>query len=323
MLRIHFTAEDLSRVRLRPSPDPMWELLLSLHLLQGREAPVVFGDWRRQARARLDRRYAPLLQLAPPLGDSPDFLTPPGVSDVDEGIDAVAATPTRALRADLRPLQHSRRPPYWAAGLAAGAKETRRELGGTLRRYYRTAVEPLWPTVRSRVDQDRARRAKALADGGVERLLSTLNPLVRWRDLTLEMPYPGSQDVHLDGRSLVLVPSFFCWRLPITLRDPGLPPVLVFPIEHDPSSVLRTDGERDAARSLAALLGRTRAAVLRAAALGGTTTELAGRVGVSIASASQHTSVLRDAGLLTTHRMGSAVHHAPTPLGLSLLGVDR
>ena len=34
MLRIHFTAEDLTRVRVRADPHPLWEVLLSLHLLQ-------------------------------------------------------------------------------------------------------------------------------------------------------------------------------------------------------------------------------------------------------------------------------------------------
>jgi DNA-binding transcriptional ArsR family regulator len=42
-------------------------------------------------------------------------------------------------------------------------------------------------------------------------------------------------------------------------------------------------------------------------------------VGISLAAASQHASVLRDAGLITTHRQGSAVLHVLTPLGAELL----
>lgn len=57
------------------------------------------------------------------------------------------------------------------------------------------------------------------------------------------------------------------------------------------------------------------AAVLRTIADGCSTTELAGRVGISLAAASQHASVLRDAGLITTHRQGSGVLHVLTPLG--------
>jgi DNA-binding transcriptional ArsR family regulator len=52
------------------------------------------------------------------------------------------------------------------------------------------------------------------------------------------------------------------------------------------------------------------------------TSELARRVGVSAASVSQHTSVLREARLIQTSRAGKAVLHTITPLGAALLG-DR
>ncbi|MDQ3790634.1 MAG: winged helix-turn-helix domain-containing protein, partial [Actinomycetota bacterium] len=68
-----------------------------------------------------------------------------------------------------------------------------------------------------------------------------------------------------------------------------------------------------------ALLGRTRAAVLLAIAERPhlNTTELARRLGTSLASASQHVTVLREAGLTITNRHnGSAMHH------LSNLGED-
>ncbi|GAA0823009.1 hypothetical protein ACFQVD_34090 [Streptosporangium amethystogenes subsp. fukuiense] len=46
------------------------------------------------------------------------------------------------------------------------------------------------------------------------------------------------------------------------------------------------------------------------------------RVGISPATASQHTAVLRNAGLLTTGRMGGAVLHTPPPPGSALLSGD-
>ncbi len=42
-------------------------------------------------------------------------------------------------------------------------------------------------------------------------------------------------------------------------------------------------------------------------------------MGISLAAASQHASVLRNAGLITTRRRGSAVLHVLTPLGAELL----
>jgi DNA-binding transcriptional ArsR family regulator len=71
--------------------------------------------------------------------------------------------------------------------------------------------------------------------------------------------------------------------------------------------------------AVAALLGQTRAAVLAGTADGTSTTELARRAGVSLAAASQHATVLRDAGLISTHWHGRAVRHTLTPLGAALL----
>lgn len=66
-------------------------------------------------------------------------------------------------------------------------------------------------------------------------------------------------------------------------------------------------------------MGRTRAAVLAAAADGCSTTGLARRLGISPATASQHASVLRRAALITTRRDGKAVLHTTTHLGTALL----
>jgi predicted transcriptional regulator len=96
-------------------------------------------------------------------------------------------------------------------------------------------------------------------------------------------------------------------------------PALVFPIEHDLSWMRRLPPAASD-RSLVALLGRTRTFILTTTAAGFcTTTQLAHRAGVSIASASQHATVLRDTGLITSRRQGSCVIHAITPLGTTLI----
>jgi DNA-binding transcriptional ArsR family regulator len=70
--------------------------------------------------------------------------------------------------------------------------------------------------------------------------------------------------------------------------------------------------------ALVALLGATRAEVLTAAT-GCTTTDLGARVGISAASASYHATILRNAGLLATKRVGSSVQHTRSDLGQALL----
>ncbi|MFC9257864.1 ArsR/SmtB family transcription factor [Amycolatopsis thailandensis] len=48
--------------------------------------------------------------------------------------------------------------------------------------------------------------------------------------------------------------------------------------------------------------------------------ELADRLGISAAAVSRHTTVLRDAGLITSRRHRAVVLHNLTPVGSALLG---
>ncbi|MFD1271279.1 hypothetical protein ACFQ51_02890 [Streptomyces kaempferi] len=57
-------------------------------------------------------------------------------------------------------------------------------------------------------------RSRALLDGGTQALLEGLRPMARWNAPVLEVNYPVERDLYLDGRGLLLVPSYFCWRLP-------------------------------------------------------------------------------------------------------------
>jgi DNA-binding transcriptional ArsR family regulator len=195
-----------------------------------------------------------------------------------------------------------------------------------MERYRELALSPYWAHIQAAIESDRMRRARALLDGGVAGLLDSFRPLARWESGVLEIHgYPESRELHLDGRGLLLVPSFFCAGTPVALADPDLPPVLVYPVDRlgglVPAEVgggasTRAGAGRDA---LAALLGRTRAAVLEATDAGCTTGEVARRLRISPAAASQHATVLRNAGLLVSHRDRNTVLHTLTPLGRAIL----
>ncbi|MFI8964886.1 ArsR/SmtB family transcription factor [Streptomyces sp. NPDC053493] len=322
MLRIHFTGNDLAGVRMAAQPDVLWETILSFHRLRDRRGSVVYGEWRSEARIRLGAETRLLAALVPGRGYFPDFLTPPqGILGLDEGLDAVRATPPGRLHTELALIGAARsgRPavPSALRALADGGTEPLGRLLAALRSYHRAAVEPYWSHIQARVEADRAMRGRALLDGGADELLASLPPMLRWRSPVLEADYPVDRDVHLDGRGLLLQPSYFCRGTPVVLRDPGLPPVLVYPITHCEAPTVRPPGGLP---SLAKLVGHTRSAVLSAIGEGGTTSELARRAGVSLASASQHAGVLREAGLVATLRNGNAVLHTLTPLGAALLG---
>lgn len=324
MLRIHFSGNDLAGVRMAARPDVLWETILSFHRLRDRRGSMVFREWRSEARVRLGAETRLLAALVPGRGYFPDFLTPPqGILGVDEALDAIRATPPGRIHAEVALLGTTRagRPAVPAAlrALAEGASEPLGRLVAALRGYHRAAVEPYWSHIQARVETDRALRGRALLDGGAEELLASLPPMLRWRSPVLEADYPVERDVHLDGRGLLLQPSYFCRGTPVVLRDPGLPPVLVYPVTHCEAPTVREPG----LPSLAKLVGHTRSAVLSAIGDGGTTSELARRAGVSLASASQHAGVLREAGLVATLRHGNAVLHTLTPLGAALLGGAR
>lgn len=317
MLRIHFTAADLGSLRLAPTPDPLWESLLSQHVLAGGKGPAALGAWRRRALARLTPHMRILLRLAPATGYSPDFLTPTtGLPGIEAGIDAVLATSPEQVRADLDRMSVQRPLPRWAQRLAEGDRQALRGLAAAMRDYFDAVLASSWGRISAQIAGERARGARAMTDRGVDRLLATLHPAVRWEAPVLRVAYPEDRDLHLDGRGLVLVPSFFCWGRPVTLRAADRPPVLVYPIDHDERDSGRTD------RDLVALLGRTRAAILAAAHRhphGCTTGDLARAVEVSASSASEHITTLRGAGLLRSRPSGKHMLHVVTDLGHALL----
>lgn len=316
-LRIFFGAEDLARIHVCAGPDPMWETVLSMHILQTQRGPIVFDEWRRQRRQRLGSSARLLLALNPAFGAFPDFLTPAsGVTDLDAGLDMMLSTPRSQLCAELSALDLPPGTDSWARAVAGNDVEALHELGRLFRGYHRSAVRPVWESVVTEVGAERQRLAQAFLRGGPAAVLSGLSRCLGggWRQPVLDIDYPVRRDLHLNGRGLLLVPSYFCWKNAVTLVDAALVPVLVYPAPRTRLPV-RPKGDQP----LSTLIGTTRAAVLRALETPHSTTALAQRAGTSIPSASRHASVLRDAGLIVTERHDGAVLHSLTELGIALL----
>jgi DNA-binding transcriptional ArsR family regulator len=342
MLRIHFTDVDLARTRLGGSPNPLWEITASLHRFQTRKGRWAYAEWHRTTRVRLQERGLDralreiLLPLFPRASYFPDFLTPAeSVEGLDPGLEALLATPPRRVLAEVARLDRVVGAPSWAPRLAE--RETREELVRAIRAYHHAAIAPHGEQIQARVEAERAMRCRALLDGGVEGMLTGLGPAMRWRRPVLHVAFPSEdRDLHLNGRGLTLVPSYFCWHTPTTLADPRLPPVLVYPLHRETSAPRLgspdspgTRGARHAAgptdypAALTGLLGRARAGVLCAAAVGATNGEIARAVGISAASASRCATALRAAGLITSNRCGASVLHTLTPAGAAVLRAGR
>jgi DNA-binding transcriptional ArsR family regulator len=293
--RVHFNVNDLSRISVMPGLGSTAEAVFGLELI-GRGGVGLFEPWRRRVLDRLGAWSGPVCQLAAQVRPVPDLLWM------------------------IEPSQ----PRHWADRAA------RVRIARILKEFHRVAIQPYWSRIAAVLEGERNGLGRIVTAGGVERMLSTLHPDIRWRAPVLEVPGNGSGDIYLGGRGLVLAPSLFLSSGATVVDDvrrDGGRQVLVFPAAVDPAAgpaMWSLDGTadpapRDSDGALGALVGRTRAAVLQALADACTTTELAQRLGISPAGASQHTSVLREAGLVASRRSRNMVLHSVTPLGLAII----
>jgi len=323
--RIHFTPADLEHTRIGPALSPIGETTMAMSLLWcPYQSRTLFSPWRNRSCGRLTAQMKPLVPLVPKGTRGIDLQTlTGGMPTIEQGVQGLLSTPRDSLLAELEALHRVCALPRSAWDVADPDTDARRRLAGAVHATYRALVEPYWPRVDAQLRAEQALHSRTLRLAGADRLLAGLqSQRIRWHSPVLEVLLPGSVETRLSGRGLVIVPSVFVGEIPALLSDPNsedAPPQLIVPAVHDSRGDHLWAPPRPAAAALAALMGRTRAAVLSTIADGCTTTELAGRAGISPASASQHATVLRDAGLITTSRQGSAVLHMLTPLGASLL----
>ncbi|WP_051731698.1 hypothetical protein [Kitasatospora phosalacinea] len=185
-------------------------------------------------------------------------------------------------------------------------------------------ILPYWSRMQARLEIERDVRGRMAITNGIEFLLAGLHPKVTWESSQLRIASELDMDIRLNGQGLILCPSLFLPAKTCVLvrseRQTGAP-ALVFSVPLDLDD-LEEETEVDGDRALAALVGATRAAALRALSESGTTGDLSDRLGISLSGASKQATVLREAGLITTLRNRTTATHTLTPLGLALLQRD-
>ncbi len=192
-------------------------------------------------------------------------------------------------------------------------------------------MQPHWSQVRDHLTSVLEARRDIMGRDGIEALLNSLGPGIRWKAPVLEIESDVTCRIEPSGRGLLLSPSLFLQGagavVPSLPGAAGSGPVLVYP-DHpgDRCGSPLDEGLPSAPavpsrpqESLAALVGRTRAAILYALRDGYSNGELAENLGISPAAVSQHTGTLRNAGLISTRRSGGQVVHTVTALGRHLL----
>ncbi|MFE0514703.1 ArsR/SmtB family transcription factor [Streptomyces sp. NPDC058964] len=308
---------------------PLHELELAARALQSRSQPARLDAWRHRARAQLSARARMALALLPAVGCSPDFLSPARAGGVEELLEQVRSTPREHIRTNL--LETARRRPSlpaWTRRLADDVSLFA-ELCTGLGDLHTSLLAPHLARFTAYLQADRALRLQQLLAGGVEQLLTQANPQwMRWNPPVLEvrMANGADRDLHLDGEGFLLIPSMFCTRAIVT---DGPPVSVSYPACQDgrPGELTIPASVPGQARPIGAstLLGRTRTTVLTTIAehQGCSTKELAARAGIAPASASEHATVLREAGLIRSLRHRNSMLHSLTPLGLALLNTSE
>ncbi|QIS10849.1 ArsR/SmtB family transcription factor [Nocardia arthritidis] len=332
MKRVVLTSEDLLRVRIGAPLGALGETLLASRMLR-RARPAIFDGWRSTVLREIPCDFGMLADLVPNIYDFVDLITPTrGARSLPEGLEALRLVSREELRREIgctvrRLAESGDRPlPGWTAKLPDADGTALRELATAVEAFHDVAFGGRWAHVQSYLESAADRMARVMATEGVYGLFAALRPHVRWRTPVLEvMRLRGRHDVRLNGRGLVVVPSIFVWPEPLLLSsciETGGPYTLIVPVLRDIGDLATAWGPRPPNEALTALLGRTRAAALQAIADGCTTTQLAGQLAISPATASEHASILRDAGLIESTRHRNSVRHQLTTLGAALLDGD-
>lgn len=323
MTALRFGPGDALRCRFAVSA--MWETHVAVRVLTGRHHVPMYKPWianRQRAASEVD--LAALCAVAPHVGYTPDFLTPPpppGASSFAAELERIRRTPLDRVSTELTRCRDQSSNPYGDL-LDRFLDDPQRALDrlvAALQVAWSVLLEPDWPLVRRILEDDVAYRGTCLTEGGLAGLFDDLHPNLAWHDDLLVATRATDRDRDLAGAGLLLMPSAFTWPHVSVIVDPLYQPTLVYPARG--TARLWTDAPPPPDR-LARLLGRTRATILAALDQPATTSGLADLHHLSLGTVSGHLHALHDAGLANKRRSGHQICYWRTPLGQELIDIS-
>ena len=317
------SAADLRRTRFAYSP--LAEVAESLHMIASGRIHFLHRGWFTAVREELHRVDMRLLTgIVPPRPLIADFLFA-GAADtattIEDQLKLVAGMSAPELRREIEEVWQSEPIP-------APVREVVDDPGGpgrvadALWRYWSAAVGPYWRPMRATLDEDVAFRATELTKGGVGAMLAGLHASVTIAGDVLHIDKPVASQQELAGVGMVLVPSVFVWPNAIFATSESGPCSLTYAARGVGNLWSQMETAVTCEDPLAALLGRSRAAILTSLALPMTTTELAIKLGQSAPAVSQHLAVLRRSSLAASSRAGRRVLYRRTALADSIVAAN-
>lgn len=322
VLSVQLTVNDVGALRFTFSP--LAEVTQSLRQLASGSVDPRYRGWFERVRGRLR-------------GPGTDVLTdvvtrsPRLVALLCAAPSDLGTTMQRQLRV-LRDVPRGQLERWGTADEGAAARESLRFLRGgpealadLLWQYWTVALEPHWATMRAVLEQDVAFRATEQTRHGTTAMIRGLHPAVDLTDGLLTLPSTVESRHIAAGSGLVLVPCVFADPAPALARDDGVDGNVPCALLYRARGIDRLwspDRKVPDGNSLAALLGRRRAAILTCLDLPMSTSELAVRLGQTRPSVSQHLAVLRRSGLVTSWRSGRWVLYRQTRLAEDMVGAN-
>jgi DNA-binding transcriptional ArsR family regulator len=332
MITIPLTIEDLTKVRIAPSP--LWETIASFGVLLHHGRHTVHAPWVARTRRVLPGTdLSALLAAMCTERACPDFLTPPpeaSVATFGEELERLRVTPQEVMLEEVEALVRvekelfDRLDPTQERLLEIYLKDPEgslKRLVDTLRRYHDLAIAPYWPRIHEHLEGDTLKRGQALALGGVEALLTSLHPEVSYGGGTLELEKAYEATIEPAGRGITLVPCVFAWPRVEVLVQPGYRPTLAYG-PRGVANLWSSSSPVPNGTAIEAALGSGRASILKGLLpVPRTTTELAHQLRLSPATVSAHLLRLKAAELVEPHRSGKRVYYRLSCAGESLLGI--
>ncbi|MBU2669710.1 winged helix-turn-helix domain-containing protein [Actinoplanes bogorensis] len=323
MIRIEIDEPTLSRTRIAISP--LAEVACSVFLLQRNPAtvPWPYEAWARRARA-LTGPVSLYFQLS---SVSPDFLIPPPLTampTIGEQLDQLRDTSPAVIESELAKHYPDGDLPELIRPFRDDQRAALGRLADGVQEYWDTAIAPYWPVMRAALDEEVLLRARALAADGPDALLSRLHERISWERPVLTLKKPLEQSFEAVNQRLLLVPLIFSRGALMCSGDQ--PDLVMVTYQSRGAAVLaETPAPPLADDRLSILLGRGRAAVLRALSVPATTTGLATTLGLAPSTISEHLGGLLAAGVVHRRRAGRRVLYGLEPAGtalVTLLGED-
>lgn len=324
MIEFRLSLDALGQTRFAYSP--LAEVASSLRSLDCQQVGPALQPWLHEVSDVVGSLDLEVLRaVAPPGPFAPHFLfhysTDPKTT-IDQQLARLSEQPDKEIAEDLSELWDGKPTPRPAQLLIAGGAVARHRLIEAIREYWEVAIEPYWSQMRAVLEDDVSYRARQVLEGGMYDLLTDLHPEVSLKSGILSIDKPHLPDESYAHSQLTLIPSIFVWpRLIVAHNDSTS--FEVFYAARGVGRVFESDAESETADALGALLGRTRAQLLARLAVPLSTTQLARDLGQSPGTISEHLTVLRRSGLLTSWRSGRSVLYRRTPLASSIIAFSQ